>query len=548
MVTTAVRSKGNAKQNRHGHQPDGTAGAGLDHALLNALPDAVLLFDAQERLAGANAAFRRLFPGLDEVLDEPVQADFLFAAMSVDLVPASIQGSPALLDERLARLREPGQPWRQLLASGRIIEIEDRVVAGGGRLSCYRDVTRHASEFSMLSQRLAAVETMQDGIIITDATGDLLYMNQSLAGLLGFSEAATLTGRPWLQFLTRFSARRLRTEIMPALPNTRHWRGEVDGMTAPGSEIPLELSMTQLEEGGAIIVVRSLVEQKAQARERARLQEQFFEAQKMEALGTLAGGIAHDFNNILSCIMGYASFLREDLPPDETGAGYASNIILAAERARALVGQILSFSRRAPTERAVFAPAKVMTETAGLLRATLSPRVKLDLTLPESEAQTLGDATQIGQVLMNLAVNARDALPESGGTIAMSLSVREAPSAPLPKKAGRGIASITIGDAANPLDGSGKWLAMTVRDTGGGIPKETLSRIFDPFFTTKGEHGGSGLGLAAVHGIVLEHGGALTVTSSTGTSSTDQGSEFTVLLPLAGDTAEKQAIPPDRTS
>ena len=526
MVINTAPSNGKTGS-RPASGPGGpVAMAAPDLMLLDALPDAVLVFDGNERLVAANAAFGAAFPGLRDFLSENVDAEQLFGAMTVYLAPVSVQGMPALLDERLRRLRQPGQRWRQRLSSGAILEIEDRALADGGRLTCYRDVTRQANEHSLLNQRLAAVEAMQDGILIADPEGRLIYANQALASLLGADEASGLMGRAWLALVSPDSAEHLRDEVLPALPNIRHWQGEIDGAAAGGGRIPLEISMTQLEEEGVIVVARSLAEQKAQEAERARLQRQFFESQKMEALGNLAGGIAHDFNNIISCIMGYATFLSEDLEGTEA-ADFAESILTASERARSLVGQILSYSRRAPTEKKRVCPAAILRETAGLLRATLSPRIELKVSLPDRELETVGDATQIGQVLMNLAVNARDALPDSAGTIELSLAVRGAVTPDTD-----GPPPVTVGEPACPPEETGRWLAITVRDTGQGMPRDLMERIFDPFFTTKGESGGTGLGLAAVHGIVLEHSGALIAESAPGL-----GSTFTVLLPEAGPNA-----------
>lgn len=519
MVTIARRSI--ADEERHAEQmAEGEAALSSD-ALLDALSEAIVRFDASERVVGANAAFREMFAGLDDVLGEAATAETLFAALTVHLAPAIVQGAPALLDERLRRLRSPGPPWRQFLTDGRIVEVEDRDLPCGGRLTCYRDVTRQVSEFSHLSQRLSAVESMEDGIAILDKDGALDYVNPAMVDLFGFDDAQHPMRRPWLDLLTEPSAELLAQEVLPALSNTHRWRGEVMAVRATGDEIPLEISITQLDEGGAVVVARSLVEQKENAAERARLQAQFFGAQKMEALGTLAGSIAHDFNNMLTSIMGYATFLIDDLPAETRQSGYARHILTAGERAQSLVAQILSFSRRGESTHRSFAPASILQETATFLQAMLPPRIDLSLQIEDEHLQANGDPTQIAQVIMNLAVNARDAMPKTGGNI--SLVLRDVRS---DNPAGSIEPSASFGNLTVLPEGSDRWLCLAVSDSGDGMSPDILARIFEPFFTTKGDGGGTGLGLAAVQGIVIEHGGGMTVSTEPG-----KGSTFSVYLP-----------------
>lgn len=519
MVSIARRSIADKVQ-----RPDAQA-AGPDgvpaEVLLDALSDAIVRFDADECVIGANAAFRSLFSGLEDLLTESVTAETLFAALTVHLAPATVQGTPALLDERLRRLREPGPPWRQFLADGRIVEVEDRDLPNGGRLSCYRDVTRQVSDFSHLSQRLSAVESMEDGIAILDSDACLDYVNPALVRLLDLVDGQNKIGGKWTGLLNRSSASHLETIVLPALPNTRHWRGEVAAIKSSGGEIPLDISLTILDEGGAVVVARSLVEQKANEAERARLQAQFFGAQKMEALGTLAGSIAHDFNNMLTSIMGYATFLIDDLKQESAQRGYAQNILTAGERAQSLVAQILSFSRRGEAGHRPFQPAAIVLETATFLRAMLPPRMALELAIENEDLLAMGDPTQIGQVVMNLAVNARDATPKDGGTIRLSLTERS----PWAQEQGAQ-ANATVG-MPNLKAHDGRWICLAVSDAGAGMSQSVLDRVFEPFFTTKGEGGGTGLGLAAVRGIIVEHGGGVIVQSNPG-----QGTLIEAFLPL----------------
>jgi PAS domain S-box-containing protein len=237
-------------------------------------------------------------------------------------------------------------------------------------------------------------------------------------------------------------------------------------------------------------------------------------AQRLEAMGTLAGGIAHDFNNILGAILGYGEMAQRDAPKGSRLARDLDSIIVAGERGRALVDRVLAFSRSSVGERVSVHVEKVVREALDLVSAKLPPDVTLHAKLHAGRAAMLGDATQVHQVVMNLASNAIQAMP-SGGTLRVSLRPVRLESARAP----------TIGI----LD-PGEYLVLEVADTGTGIAPEILDRIFDPFFTTKEVGTGTGLGLSLVHGIVSEVGGAIDVASKAG-----GGSTFTVYLPRSGD-------------
>jgi CheY-like chemotaxis protein len=238
-------------------------------------------------------------------------------------------------------------------------------------------------------------------------------------------------------------------------------------------------------------------------------------------MGTLAGGIAHDFNNILGAILGYGEMALRDAPKGSRLRRDIDSIVTAGERGRALVDRILAFSRSGLGEHVAVHVEKVVCEAIDLIAAKLPEGIRVETTLHAGRAAILGDATQVHQVLMNLATNAIQAMP-SGGTLSVSLKAIHSE---------RRVT--TIGNVA-----AGEYLVLTVTDTGTGIPRHILERIFDPFFTTKDVGTGTGLGLSLVHGIVSELGGAIDVASTPG-----EGSVFTVFLPRAGDAAEAVESP-----
>jgi len=240
-------------------------------------------------------------------------------------------------------------------------------------------------------------------------------------------------------------------------------------------------------------------------------------AQRLEAMGTLAGGIAHDFNNILGAILGYGEMALRDVPKASRLARDLDSIMIAGERGRALVDRVLAFSRSAVGERVPVHVERVVREALDLTSANLPPSVTVQARLRAGVAAVLGDATQVHQVVANLATNAVQAMT-AGGTLRVQLATErvDAPRA------------MTIGGL-----GAGEYVVLTVADTGGGIAPEIVERIFDPFFTTKEVGTGTGLGLSLVHGIVSDLGGAIDVASALGT-----GSTFTVYLPRSGDAVQ----------
>jgi len=267
---------------------------------------------------------------------------------------------------------------------------------------------------------------------------------------------------------------------------------------------------------------RRLAEQELKSMER-RLRQ----AQRLESLGTFSGGIAHDFNNILGAILGYGEMALRDAPPGSRLARDIGNVMVAGERGRALVERLLAFSRSGVAERMPVHVEKVVREVLDLVSARLPSGTTVRAELDAGAAAVLGDATQVHQVVANLATNAIQAMP-GGGTlrVALALEAVEAPRA------------ATIGVKA-----PGEFVVLTVADTGAGIAPEIIERIFDPFFTTKEVGMGTGLGLSLVHGIVTELGGAIDVSSVLG-----EGSRFAVYLPRAGDAAlprdDSETAPP----
>ncbi len=361
--------------------------------------------------------------------------------------------------------------------------------------------------------RAAVIEGMSDGMMVLDAQGRVADLNPTGARMLGLP-AASLIGR------------------LPAaaLSDQSEWVKNFRARDGEQAEITIEescydLRVSALSDGkgrstGRVITARDITAARQAEAALRRSQDQLREAQKMEAIGRLAGGIAHDFNNLLTIINGYSEFLAAALDPDSRMAEDARAIRAAGERAAELTRQLLAFGRRQMLEIRAFDLNEAMGDLARMLGRVLGERVTVELDLADDLGWVEADRGQIEQVVLNLALNARDAMPD-GGTLTLR----------------------TFNPPAGAAE-SGAQVAFEVSDTGYGMDPEVLEHLFEPFFTTKAWGKGTGLGLAMVHGIVTQSRGEVQVRSRPG-----QGTTFTVYLPRsAPDRAPASPVAAPATS
>jgi PAS domain S-box-containing protein len=257
------------------------------------------------------------------------------------------------------------------------------------------------------------------------------------------------------------------------------------------------------------------------AAQQAALTAQLQHAQRLEAIGCLAGGIAHDFNNLLQVIGGYTSLARDDLPADHPAGQALGHVTGAVERATSLIEQLLAFGRRQPLQSHAVDVAALLDGLLPLVRQLIGENITVSLTAAADLPAARGDPGQLEQVVMNLCVNARDAMPR-GGHLDLEVAAGAGPA--------RG--DDPTGSAPEAPDAApqtARHLVITVRDDGCGMDADTRVRIFEPFYTTKGPGRGSGLGLSTVHGVVQQHGGSIDCVSEPG-----RGTTFTIRLPAAG--------------
>jgi PAS domain S-box-containing protein len=376
-------------------------------------------------------------------------------------------------------------------------------------------------------ERLHAIlNAIADGVIATDADRRIVAMNPEAERLAG-APANSVHGRmlgeilrlqdpdgnpvPW-ESLALDVAVRAHGEKAPrhvVLLGDDHAPRDVAIQTTPVAVAPGEPA-------GLVVVIRDMTEEN-------RLNARIGEMQKMESIGRLAGGVAHDFNNLLTGVIGYAELLSISLADHHECKGYLKGIFEASERARDLVQQLLTFSRRQPREIQPVNVHTVIGHVLSLLQHTLDRRITLSRHLHAQVFTVSGDRSQIQNALLNIALNARDAMPNGG-----SLSVTT------------GNTIVSPADAARhpyPVR-PGQHLLITLTDTGIGMDRDTVQHIFEPFFTTKGRTGGTGLGLASVYGTVKEHGGFIEVSSQPG-----RGATFTLGLPVDTDAVMTEESP-----
>ena len=271
---------------------------------------------------------------------------------------------------------------------------------------------------------------------------------------------------------------------------------------------------------------REIKQRKLAEEKRKKLEEELQQAQKMEAIGTLAGGIAHDFNNILYSIIGYTELTMDDVPEGSLAQKNLTEVLKGALRAKDMVRQILAFSRKDDIQKKPVKIQPVVKEALKLFRASIPTTIEIRQSIDEDCGPVLAASTQIHQIVMNLATNAYQAMQEKGGLLELTLMEEEIGS-----------------DDSNPDLHPGRYLKLTVSDTGHGMNSVVMKKIFDPYFSTKGPGEGTGMGLAVVHGIVKSHGGNITVYSKLG-----EGTIFHVYLPLIeARPVEPKTVPAEPT-
>jgi PAS domain S-box-containing protein len=368
----------------------------------------------------------------------------------------------------------------------------------------------------------AVLNAAVDGIVLIDRSGIIQSVNPSVQKMFGYAPEE-LVGRnvkilmppPWREEHDGYLARYQATGEARIIGIGR----EVAGQRRDGSTFPLDLAVSEVRHGGEVFYLGTLRD----ISERVRLEAEIRQAQKMEAIGRLAGGVAHDFNTLLGTIRGYSEMLLSALPREETLHRHVEQIHRAALRGAELTRQLLLFSRRQEIQAQAVDLEKLLADVEVMLDRLLGEDIELIRQIEPQLGRVWGDPGELHQVILNLVVNACDAMP-SGGSLTLALRSLEADE------------EVAVEGGRLP---PGPYVLLQVTDTGVGMDEETQRRIFEPFFTTKGPGKGTGLGLSTVHAIVRRCKGGVAVESRPG-----QGTTFRVYLPCAGATAREEVVEP----
>ncbi|MGA3243238.1 MAG: PAS domain S-box protein [Bacteroidota bacterium] len=378
---------------------------------------------------------------------------------------------------------------------------------GPAILGIVTDVTEHRHTEEELRKLHRAVEQSPSSIVITDAKGTIEYVNPKFTEVTGYTFEEAKGQNPRILKSGQTTAEEY-TKLWETILSGKEWRGEFYNRKKNGEQFCELASISPVRDSSGTITHFLAV--KEDITQRKLLEQQLFHARKMESLGTLASGIAHDFNNILGIILGYASMLKEKYLGPEKSAIYLDSIVKAADRGAGLVRQILTFARKSDFKLELVDVNSIIGELTTMLGETFPKTISLSLQLEKALPPLPVDRTQVHQALLNLCVNARDAMADHGS---ISIATRLVQGKSL---------SARFAIATNE-----NYVEISVSDTGSGIDETTKARIFEPFFTTKEIGKGTGLGLSVVFGVVEAHQGFVDVDSELG-----RGSTFRVYLPL----------------
>ena len=386
-----------------------------------------------------------------------------------------------------------------------------------------RDISQRKEAETALRNYRTLVETMNDGLAIIDHQLYISYVNNALCRMSGYT-ADEVIGRPAIEFLDEKNQQKLEAEVANWPQSDKHvfeieWIGK-DERVISTIVSPNPMFNEDGEFAGFMGILTDISDLNKARMEKEQMQAQLYHSQKMEAIGTLAGGVAHDFNNYLTTILGCAELMQLKTDDPAAQGKYLHEIKNAADRSAALTRQLLAFSRRQILEKTAINLNQVVADMNKMLQRLIGENIELQTKLAEDLSQINADPAQMEQIILNLAVNARDAMPEGGklGIMTENAAIDEFYSRQY--------------TYAKP----GEFVCLTFEDSGCGMEPAVVENIFEPFFTTKVSSQGTGLGLSVVYGVVKQHGGWINVYSEP-----RHGTRFKIYLPILKKTEEQTA-------
>ncbi len=493
---------------------------------IESVSEGVSLYDADDRLVLCNRRYREIhMMSADALIPGAKYGDLLLIAIHRSEYPDAFEKGEDWFVARMLANRKAARPVEQKMSNGRWIVIDERPMRDGGTVCLHRDITemkRREVAVRESEERLHGImNNVADGIIAVQADGNIEAFNPAAERIFGYSAEEVVGKNVSLLLPEPFDAEEARLHRYPPMsqkPHTAPRTREIVAVRKDGSSFPLELSIGKTRIGRKPIligVMRDITERRTAEAEHQRLQQELWQAQKMEALGALAGGIAHDLNNVLVPMIGLTKLTMKMTESDTPLHKNLEHVYDAANRARDLVTRILAFGRQSEPELRPIDIVQVVDDALKLLRSTIPATIEIHRRFDRDVGIILADPTQIHQILMNLGANAAYAMGHKPGVIEVKLSRIE----------------IRKLDAFKHRRLSpGPYVRLSIRDTGCGMDPETVQRIFHPFFTTKPVGEGSGMGLSVVHGIVSRHGGTITVSSALG-----KGTTFDLYFPATED-------------
>jgi len=490
------------------------ASDGKLRAILEAEPECVKLMGSDAMLYEINAAGLRL-----------IEADNLEAVANKNLLPVVVTEDRAAVSEMLLAVARGETRTMQfriigLKGTGRWVEMSgapflDEMTGRNLVVSHSRDITERKKAEEALRASEGRYRTLfeyaPDGIVIADSESNYIDANASALRMLGYTRDEFIG--------LHASDIVVPTEIghigpaLSAIKATSDYYREWQFRRKDGSVFPAEVIATMMPDRNLLGMIRDVTERK-------KLEQQFLRAQRMESIGTLAGGIAHDLNNVLSPIMMSLAVLQAKFP-DSDSQELLDILSSSVRRGADMVRQVLSFARGVAGQRMEVQVKHLINEIEKIARDTFPKNIDVRTEIPRDLWTVVADATQLHQVLLNLCVNARDAMPDGGS---LTISAKD----------------LTLDEhyaALDPEAAAGPYVFLQVEDSGAGMPPEVVERIFDPFFTTKDVGKGTGLGLSTSLGIIKSHGGFIRVYSEPG-----KGSKFTVYLPAQTEASDHAAV------